>query len=304
MARKHHVQGHSDLLPQNYKDGQLYWNILHSQCNVDIRKQQVTGVHGSYALLAKNGDLGEGGEGLVKKGINLNTNEQVAVKIISKAHSEAGENHHLCEIQILHIISHPNIISVIESIESDIFVYTIMELGSNDLMHKLEAKIYGEDLAKIVAKDVFYALDYLHKAGICHRDIKPENIIYCKSGRECWKLADFGIATFFTEQSPQISGNIGTFEYMAPEMTTNQYYTKAVDSWGAGVTLFSVLVYELPWDSEKDKEQQIIGGMITWTNNWDRVSIESRDFIERLLKLNEAERMTSNEALKHPWLSV
>jgi len=244
-------------------------------------------MHGQYQLSSTNVELGEGGEGTVKRAINIQTNEQVAIKIISKAQADVGDNHHIREIQILHIISHPNIISVIESIESDIFVYIIMELGTNDLMHKLEQNIYGEDLAKAVSKDLFCALDYLHKAGICHRDIKPENLICCKyDNKESWKLADFGIAAFFTEQSPSITGNIGTFEYMAPELILNQNYTKAVDCWAAGVTIFSVIVFEIPWNTpDKDqRELMITTGTVEWSDAWNDVSNFSKNFVSKLLQ--------------------
>ena len=35
---------------------------------------------------------------------------------------------------------------------------------------------------------------------------------------------------------------------------------------------------------------------------WDHISVEGKDFIDRLLKADPSERMTANEALKHSWL--
>lgn len=35
----------------------------------------------------------------------------------------------------------------------------------------------SEKEVKIVAKQLFYALNYMHQKSIAHRDIKPENIL-------------------------------------------------------------------------------------------------------------------------------
>ena len=48
-----------------------------------------------------------------------------------------------------------------------------------------------------VAKQLLYALNYMHKLNIAHRDIKPENILLEDPATLRIKLTDFGFATFY-----------------------------------------------------------------------------------------------------------
>ena len=59
-----------------------------------------------------------------------------------------------------------------------------------------------ENEVKHVAKQVFYALSYLHQKQIVHRDIKPENILIegSHNNKITIKLTDFGFATYFNNR--------------------------------------------------------------------------------------------------------
>ena len=48
-----------------------------------------------------------------------------------------------------------------------------------------------------MAKQLLYALNYMHKLNIAHRDIKPENILLEDPATLRIKLTDFGFATFY-----------------------------------------------------------------------------------------------------------
>ena len=54
----------------------------------------------------------------------------------------------------------------------------------------------SEKEVRHVAKQLFYALNYLHSNNIVHRDIKPENILIEQIEGTCItiKLTDFGFA--------------------------------------------------------------------------------------------------------------
>ena len=38
--------------------------------------------------------------------------------------------------------------------------------------------------------------------------------------------------------------------------------------------------------------------------DWDAISNNAKDFISKLLVVNPTKRMTADDAMKHPWLSV
>ena len=49
---------------------------------------------------------------------------------------------------------------------------------------------------------------------------------------------------------------VGTPEYMAPEVLRGASYTFAVDWWAIGVLLYEMLVGELPWGTGADRFAQ------------------------------------------------
>jgi len=281
------------------------WTVRHKFITELADPDLLEGYHGTYQI---DGMLGKGAGGHVKQGRNIQTQEKVAIKVMTKDYfdQERGLSK-IRELQMLHTVSHMCIISVIESIEVPETFYIIMELSNGDLMHKLEEGRHEENQAKRAASNLFSALEYLHSIGICHRDVKPENLLCCKgpNNEEVWKLADFGIAAFFTQEDPWITGNIGTPDYMAPEIFLDQRYTKAVDLWAAGVALFGALSALSPWSytNAQGRQQAILSCDITWhEDSWKRVSTNARDFVFRLIQTDPEERMLPEEALRHKWL--
>lgn len=93
---------------------------------------------------------------------------------------------------------------------------------------------YSESLTVQLGLDICNALILCQKKGILHRDIKPENIFYSQAGS--FKLGDFGIAKIGSRTSPGTA--IGTYDYMAPEVYSNQPYGFSADLYSLGVLLY------------------------------------------------------------------
>jgi serine/threonine protein kinase len=103
-----------------------------------------------------------------------------------------------------------------------------------------------------IMRQVFSALEYLHRKQFVHRDVKLENL-FISSGMII-KLGDFGLATFILGEDEKKYDRCGTIEYIAPEIIRGQGYRFEVDIWSAGVVMYGLLEGFLPFNcSDKQK---------------------------------------------------
>ena len=96
----------------------------------------------------------------------------------------------------------------------------------------------AEEQVITVAKDMCKALILCKKHGIIHRDIKPQNIFVSNDGD--YKLGDFGIARTMDGTS-SATHQIGTYNYMAPEVFNNKPYNHTADIYSLGMVLYWLL---------------------------------------------------------------
>lgn len=124
----------------------------------------------------------------------------------------------LAETRTASMLSHPNIVSMLEFEHDNENAYIIMEYvdGASlaELLDATDDGLLTADEAAAVVEGVCDALQFAHDNGVLHLDIKPDNILVDLSGRV--KLADFGMAALssVTGFSGMHGGTVG---YMPPE---------------------------------------------------------------------------------------
>jgi len=134
---------------------------------------------GKYTLY---GTVGIGSFGKVKYAINSKTNEEVAIKELSK---ELINTRNLGpqikrEIMIMTMIDHQHVVSVREVFATDLKLYIVMDyIGGGELFDKISVGRMSEIHAQLYFKQIIDGMEYLHMNGICHRDLKPEVIYRC-----------------------------------------------------------------------------------------------------------------------------
>src|SRR3989441_4671610 len=188
----------------------------------------MTDIAGLTAALASRytvgRELGAGGMATVYLARDLKHDRDVALKVLRPDLAAVlGAERFLQEIHISARLDHPHILTLIDSGESDGFVwYVLPYVRGESLREKLtrEQQLAIEEAVRI-ATQVASALDYAHHHGVIHRDIKPENILLHEGEAV---VADFGIALALREAGgPRLTEtglSLGTPQYMSPEQAT------------------------------------------------------------------------------------
>jgi serine/threonine protein kinase len=243
------------------------------------------------------------------------------------------------EFDILQKLSHPNIVAIEKVFWSHNTIYIFQELVTGgDLFSFLEYK--GGHLdntqAAIVIRQVLIGVEYLHEQDIVHRDLKPDNILMTslEDGARV-VITDFGHARFLpTGNTPssqpatkyqRMTSTVGTLEFTAPEIhranrtiPADEGYSKSVDMWSIGCITAAVLTGDVIFTDRthpeyNDNPRGVIMGLAArcdlsvldeeYHPTWSEVGHRPKNFIKRLLVLDENERMTATEALVHDWFA-
>eukprot|EP00055_Hartaetosiga_balthica_P014536 m.80052 g.80052 ORF g.80052 m.80052 type:complete len:873 (-) comp8617_c0_seq1:305-2923(-) len=276
-------------------------------------------VLGKYEILEK---VGSGNFADVVKCRDKNTLAILALKIVPKYKVYANLQRRLmkAEIDVLGSISHPNIISLQQTMETHTHVYLIMDYIKNgDLFDMISsAEGVSENNAQHAMRDICEALKYLHSRHIVHRDIKPENIMCQKilgfndslsapnggtSSNFIMKLVDFGLAQRVTNNLNEVCGSP---TYMAPEITLQDRdgYNVLCDMWSLGVVMFIMVTgfppFSVPLNSSDIRESHYEVDLFA-DDSWEKVSIHGKRLLTALLQRDPNKRSSAEHALRSAW---
>lgn len=149
--------------------------------------------------------------------------------------------------------------------ENDSDYYISKFFDDNNLFKFLEDKVNSkirikEDILWHIFLQCLKGLKYLHNKGIIHRDIKLANIFV--DDQNNIQIGGFDIAAvmeenqvkYFTDD-PQLQkelilncrDEIGTMNYMAPEIENSQHYDQRADIYSLGITFYALCYYNFPY---------------------------------------------------------
>ncbi|XP_035236385.1 caM kinase-like vesicle-associated protein [Anguilla anguilla] len=218
------------------------------------------------------------------------------------------------EIMILRMVSHPNILQLIDTYETRKEYFIIQEIATGgDLFDWiLDQGSYTERDAANVVRQVLEAVSYLHSLNIVHRNLKLENLMYyTENNQSKVVLRDFYLSTF---ENGSITEPCGTPEYLAPEVVTRHRYGRPVDCWAVGVIMYILLSGNPPFFDEAEEENtdlrnrvlfcRIAAGEFEFDSPyWDGISTAAKALVCRLMEVDQMLRVTAQEALGHEWIT-
>ena len=199
--------------------------------------------------------LGSGTFGEVYLGINVNNDEEVAVKL-DKSDISSLKNEARMYTLLKGIRGIPNIRSYGK--QDDYYYLTMDRLGIS--IDKFILKLDGKEMMKqifLVAKQMISILENVHKMGIIHRDIKPDNILlrYCKNYQSVHNsiyLIDFGLSKMHTKLIMKTDEKmVGTGRFVSPNIHKGITAHCRDDMISLGYVLLYLFLGKLPWQGIK-----------------------------------------------------
>lgn len=139
----------------------------------------------------------------------------MALKVIFLANPRLEAEHVAVlrqEYRVMSRLAHPNIAKIDcvmeDRLRKQVVIAEEICLGGTLLEELQQADTNDERMLVVIFKQVFRALEYMHRRGVVHRDLKGENIIFrhplaqWNERGACPVLIDFGMAVEWRPSSP------------------------------------------------------------------------------------------------------
>jgi serine/threonine protein kinase/WD40 repeat protein len=197
-------------------------------------------------------ELGRGGMGVVFKARQRSLGRIVAVKTLGGSRwGQSGFADRLRhEAQALSRLNHPNIVQVIDVMETPQGLFIVLEYVDGESLSRRQRGLpLPPKEAAVMARTIAQALAVVHRQELLHRDIKPANLLITRTGE--LKISDFGLAKEAGSAGElTMTGEIlGSPGYMAPEQAegrTNEVDVRT-DVYAVGATLYEMLTGRTPF---------------------------------------------------------
>ena len=140
------------------------------------------------------GYLGEGGMGVVYRGVHEKLGRPTAIKVLGASCVDpAFKVRFMNEARLQAGLHHPNVATLYDFRDHGDELVIFMELVDGDCLDDLVGqRAFTIDEALTAFASICDAIAYIHDHGIIHRDIKTQNVKLTSDG--VVKLLDFGIA--------------------------------------------------------------------------------------------------------------
>lgn len=146
--------------------------------------------------------------------------------------------------EMINASRHPFLVKLHGCFQTNDHVCFVMEyLPGGDLMIHIHTDVFTLAQTRFYTACVLLGLEFLHQNKIIYRDLKLDNLLMDADGFV--KITDFGLCKEGMGHGDRTSTFCGTPEFLAPEVLTDDTYTRAVDWWGLGVLIYEMLVGEV-----------------------------------------------------------
>ncbi|KND03827.1 STE/STE20/YSK protein kinase [Spizellomyces punctatus DAOM BR117] len=262
------------------------------------RNSSSAGPDSGASLFVKLERIGKGSFGEVFKGLNRQTGELVAIKVLDLDTEDDEIIDVQKEITMLSHCDSEYITRYHGSYLNETKLWVIMDYAAGGSIRAiLRSGPIDEKYIAVIAREVLYALVYLHQsAAIIHRDIKAANILLTDEGKV--KLCDFGVAGQITMSCLRRNSFVGTPYWMAPEIIKRAQYDFKADIWSLGITIIELATGNPPFADQDPRKAIFLIPRTRPAKLEGKFSAALKEFIALCLKEEPEERPSAEDLLR------
>ncbi|XP_075215544.1 obscurin isoform X3 [Lycorma delicatula] len=266
-------------------------------------KARTKPIHDKYDL---GDELGRGTQGITYHAVERSTGRNYAAKVMHGKGSLRALMRN--ELDIMNQLNHRKLIRLQDAYEDPTRFTLVMELaGGGELLEALTKQTFTteSEIASYI-RQVLWGLEHMHDQNIAHLGLTPGDLLISHAGGDDLKICDFGLSRRIPF-GKHASLEYGMPEYVSPEIVKGDGVGTPADLWALGIITHVLLTGISPFKGNNDMETLDNIKENKWSfqeDIWSKFTKEARDFITRLLTVQQEARMTIKEALKHPWLNL
>ncbi|KAH9608540.1 hypothetical protein KSS87_013593, partial [Heliosperma pusillum] len=256
--------------------------------------------------------IGKGNNVIVQLVQHKRTNQFFAIKVIHMNIQESDRKRTAKELEINRFLECPYVVACYQCFYQNNAFYLILEYMDGGSLLDFLRKVHTipEDHLAAICKQVVKGLHYLHhQKHVIHRDLKPSNLLINHLGEV--KITDFGVSAIVASTSAQANTNVGTYYYMGPERFSEETHGASSDIWSLGMVMLEFATGKYPyaisddsWAATYFSVMQTIIEQPPPRASPDQFSPEFCSFISSCLQKDPKARLSAQQLLEHPFLSM
>jgi mitogen-activated protein kinase kinase 5 len=193
--------------------------------------------------------IGTGNSGIVRRCRNQQTQQILAVKIISLDFQKDEKKYEIVtELNALNTLHSDYIVQLHGAYLYENSVHICTEFMDRGSLEQYIGILVPENVLIQITLSMIQGLMYMWSRKIMHRDVKPSNALVNSLGSI--KLCDFGVSRVLETIGQKVATFIGTHKYMAPERVISDDYSIPSEIWSLGMTILEIGLGKYPFHTE------------------------------------------------------